>query len=146
VCANVEFPSPHALIRDAVATAAGVDPDADPWRPERAVWPLLEVVDAAIGEPWLAELARHLGRDEDPRDPAAQTRAARRLGAVRHLASLFDRYALYRPEMVRGWLAGRADDHWQAELLRRLRARIGEPGPAERTQDACAALTDDPAL
>ncbi|HWV84318.1 MAG TPA: exodeoxyribonuclease V subunit gamma [Capillimicrobium sp.] len=146
VCANVDFPSPHALIRDAVASAAGVDPDADPWRPERAVWPLLEVVDAAIDEPWLAELARHIGRDEDPRDPAAQTRAARRLGAVRHLASLFDRYALYRPEMVRGWLAGRADDHWQAELLRRLRARIGEPGPAERTQDACAALTDDPAL
>lgn len=145
VCANVAFPSPHDLVRDAVAAAAGVDPETDPWRPERAAWPLLDVVDEAIAEPWLAELARHIGRDQDPSDPAAETRAARRLGAVRHLAGLFDRYAVHRPEMVRGWLAG-ADGHWQAELLRRLRARIGRPGPAERTRDACAALAADPAL
>src|ERR687893_2960106 len=41
VCAHVEFPSPGRVVRAAVATASGVDPDADPWEPERAVWPLL---------------------------------------------------------------------------------------------------------
>src|ERR1044071_5925857 len=39
VCANVDFPPPGRLIADAIATASGIDPDTDPWRPERAVWP-----------------------------------------------------------------------------------------------------------
>ena len=57
VCANVDFPSPGRLVADAVAAASGIDPDADPWRPERAVWPLLEIVDASLDEPWLSALA-----------------------------------------------------------------------------------------
>src|SRR4051794_36508690 len=43
VCANVEFPFPRRLVEDSVAAASGVDPDQDSWRPERAVWRLLEV-------------------------------------------------------------------------------------------------------
>ena len=46
ICANVAFPSPRRVIDDALAAASGIDPDEDPWRPGRAVWPLLEVVDA----------------------------------------------------------------------------------------------------
>src|SRR3954465_14310378 len=42
VCANVEFPFPHRLAGDAVATASGVDPAADPWTPARARWPPLD--------------------------------------------------------------------------------------------------------
>src|SRR3954454_1861702 len=60
VCANVDFPFPQRLVGDAVALAAGIAPDADPWRPERAVWPLLEVVDECIEDDWLERLARHL--------------------------------------------------------------------------------------
>ena len=41
ICANVEFPSPHRLVTDAVAAASGIDPAEDPWLPERSVWPLL---------------------------------------------------------------------------------------------------------
>src|SRR5207247_9629488 len=44
VCANVEFPFPGRLVNGAVAAAAGVDRESDPWLPERSVWPLLEVV------------------------------------------------------------------------------------------------------
>src|SRR5215210_71679 len=44
VCANVEFPSPRRLVAGAVAAASGLDPDHDPWLPERSVWALLEVV------------------------------------------------------------------------------------------------------
>src|SRR5215207_11433107 len=43
VCANVGFPFPRRLVDDAVAVARGIDPDEDPWRPDRSVWPLLEV-------------------------------------------------------------------------------------------------------
>src|SRR5437667_12518077 len=61
VCANVEFPFPGRLVNGVVATATGVDREADPWLPERSVWPLLHVVESSIGESWLASLAAHLG-------------------------------------------------------------------------------------
>jgi exodeoxyribonuclease V gamma subunit len=113
-----------------VAAAMGIEPDADPWLPERAVWPLLEIVDGALHEPWLRPLAT-----------AAE--GSRRFAAVRHLAELYDAYGLHRPEMVRAWASG-SDDHWQAELWRRLNAAIGMPGPAERVDDACERLRAEP--
>jgi exodeoxyribonuclease V gamma subunit len=122
ICANVEFPFPRRLTGDAVAAASGIEPDADPWLPERMVWPLLEVVDEAPPFP-----------------------LARRFAAAQHLAALFDRYALHRPEMVRGWASG-ADHHWQAGLWRRLNDRIPEPDPAARAEHACARLRATPEL
>jgi exodeoxyribonuclease V gamma subunit len=144
VCANVDFPPPRRLAGDAVAAASGIDPETDPWLPERAVWPLLEIVDEALGEPWLARLAGHLGADGD--DPSLR---GRRFTVVRHLADLFDRYALHRPEMVAAWVRGDGaggEAAWQAELWRRLRDRLSVPGPAERTAVACARLRDDPSV
>ena len=150
VCANVAFPWPRKLVGDAVAAASGVDPEQDPWLPERAIWQLLEVVDESLGEPWLRTVSAHLGSAGDP------VRRARRLSTVRHLAELFDRYALHRPEMINAWNTGAdtdgsrnvpADtDAWQPELWRRLRARIGVPGPAERLAHACARLRQDPSV
>ncbi len=144
ICANVAFPFPRALARDAVSAAAGIEPDADPWLPERAVWPLLEVVGESLEEPWLRSLANHLGEEDDA------ARRARRFGAVRHVAELFDRYALHRPAMVRGWARGEvelpAEAGWQAKLWRRLRARLDEPSPAERIEAACERLRADPSL
>jgi exodeoxyribonuclease V gamma subunit len=144
VCANVEFPFPHRLVGDAIATASGIDPETDPWSPARAVWPLLEVVGECLEEPWLRSLAIHLG------DPDDADRRARRFATLRHLAELFDRYALHRPEMVRGWARGEVDvpdeAAWQAELWRRLRRRLNEPSPAERLEPACGRLQHDPSL
>ncbi|MET0818546.1 MAG: exodeoxyribonuclease V subunit gamma, partial [Solirubrobacteraceae bacterium] len=137
VCANVLFPSPRVLLADAVAAGSGVDPAADPWRPERMAWTLLEVVEECLEEPWLRTLREHLEGGAEPR--------ARRLTAVRHLAALFDRYALHRPELVRSWTAGEGDG-WQPELWRRLRARIGRADPAERIAGACARIAAEPEL
>src|SRR4051794_30332364 len=123
ICANVEFPFPRTLTGDAVAAASGIAPDADPWVPERLVWPLLDVVGEARDEDWLA--------------PHLPTEAARRFAAVRHLAQLFDRYALHRPEVLSG-------DHWQGELWRRLAERIPEPDPAARMASAFARLRAAP--
>ena len=136
VCANVDFPPPARLVGEAVAAASGIDGETDPWLPGRAVWPLLEVVDRCLHEPWLGVLARHL---------EGETRHARRFSTVRHLADLFDRYALHRPDMVEAWRAGE-DTRWQAELWRRLDARLVEPGPAERLRGACERLAEEPGL
>jgi exodeoxyribonuclease V gamma subunit len=153
VCANVLFPTPYRLIADAVAVASGVDPDADPWLPERLVWPLLDVVDESLGEPWMGALSSYLGAGAAESDAI---RRERRLPIVHHLAVLFDRYALHRPAMLQAWAAGRDRDAsdsslaegaaWQAELWRRLRARVDTPGPAERRATACERLAGDPSL
>ncbi len=161
VCANVAFPSPASLITAAVAQATGIEPASDPWLPERSLWPLLEAVEESLGEPWLAPLAAHLGARErqatDGRtvEPGEDRgRQDRRLAAVRHLADLYDRYALHRPAMLRAWAEGRdvggdqaplaRDVAWQAELWRRLRARLEAPSFAERLADACRRLAENP--
>src|SRR5262245_36032714 len=48
VCANIDFPPPGALVGLAVGAATGVARDTDPWIAARSVWPLLEVIDAAL--------------------------------------------------------------------------------------------------
>ena len=148
VCANVDFPSPGRLIRDAVAKGSGIQPDQDPWLPERLTWHLLAIVDADPTAPMLGPMRAHVGgRDDDG------TGLAHRLGAVRHVADLFDRYGVHRPAMVRRWQAGDdvgpddrplPDRHrWQPDLWRAVSDRLGLLSFAERHAAAIDALRDD---
>lgn len=151
VCANVRFDAPGRVVAQAVAAVLGVAPEDDPWHPGRLVWDVVDVVDAALAEPWCAPLARYLGADGDDEDP----RRSRRVRTAQHVARLFTSYAAQRPQMVLGWAEGRDDDGagaplrpgagWQPELWRRLRAHLGTPSPAERLDDAVALLREDPA-
>lgn len=162
VCANVEFPFPGRLVGDVLAEATGVDRHEDPWRPERLVWPLLDVIDESADEPWMALLATHLGQRPRPGGDRVdglsgnagdvtddELRHARRFATARHIADLFDSYGIYRPDMVLGWLdAGPgspapdiADDaQWQPRLWHVLRQRVERPSPPERIARACARL------
>ncbi|MFE9576671.1 exodeoxyribonuclease V subunit gamma [Nocardia sp. NPDC006044] len=150
VAANIQFPSPSALVTAALAAASGVRPEDDPWAGERVVWTLLRVIDASLGEPWCAVLARHLGAN----DPAGHDhRIGRRYATAAHVAALFDSYAAQRPGLILDWAAGSDTDGagnpvpgdllWQPELWRRLRAESGAPSPAERLEAACARLRAD---
>jgi exodeoxyribonuclease V gamma subunit len=143
VCATLEFPFPGRIVDDAVARATGVDPTTDPWRTERLVWRLLEVVGPIEDPAVLGPLAVHL-REVDG------SRSDRRFAAVHRVADLFDRYGVHRPAMLRAWAAGDdldgvgdplpARGRWQAALWRELRASVGIDSPAERLEAACAAL------
>jgi len=142
VCANIAFPFPGTLVGGALACAAGADPKGDPWVPERAVWPLIEVVEEHFDEPWLAPLAQHMRN-------SATAEGSRRFSSIRHVADLFDRYAVHRPDMLQRWAAGSPqldETQWQFELWRLLRERLGEQSPAERLVDACRRLEEEPEL
>jgi exodeoxyribonuclease V gamma subunit len=142
VCANIAFPFPGALVSAALARATGNDPKADPWLPERAVWPLMEVVEEHFDEPWLAPLAQHIRKSGVLKDRSAAG-TPKRFSIVRHMADLFDRYGVHRPDMLQRWAAGlpQLDEApWQFELWRLLRERIDRPSPAEHLQDACLEL------
>jgi exodeoxyribonuclease V gamma subunit len=150
ICANVEFPFPGRLIGGAIATAGGIDPDDDPWPPERSVWPLLDVVERCRDEPWLGQLATHLASS------GGNQGAERRFGRIRLIAELYHQYGIRRPAMLQEWAAGN-DAYasgeplpdsalWQAALWRELRAAIGVRSPAERLSDACARLREAPEI
>ena len=142
VCAHIDFPFPGTLVGRALSLAADTDPDADPWQPERAVWPLIEVVEAHFDEPWLAPLSQHIRNSGNPDE-------SRRFSSIRHVADLFDRYAVHRPDMLQRWAKGLAElgeAPWQVELWSLLRERIGRPSPAERLLDACRRLRREPEL
>ncbi|ASF06602.1 exodeoxyribonuclease V gamma chain [Nocardia brasiliensis NBRC 14402] len=153
VAANIQFPSPAALVTAALAAASGIRPEDDPWAPDNLVWTLLRVIDASLGQPWCAVLTRHLGaQDGAGRDH----RIGRRYATAAHLAALFDSYASQRPALIVAWAAASDTDGagnpvpedllWQPELWRRLRAEVGTPSPAERLDAACARLRAEPEL
>jgi len=135
VCAGVRFLSPHSL----VAMLLGKERD-DAWDPDRMVWPLLDVIDEAMGEPWCATLSTHLGCGVDGDE--GELRRSRRYSVARRIAGLFASYAVQRPRLVTDWREGldtdgagnKLDDDllWQAELWRRLVKRVGEVPPDVR--------------
>ncbi len=149
VCAGVSFRSPRSL----VAEILGVEED-DRWSPDALVWPLLQVVDAHLGEDWCRALSLHLGHGEQGED--AELRRGRRYAVARRLAGLFASYAAQRPALLEDWESGRDTDgsgpgaelapdlSWQAELWRRLVAAVPAPSPVARLATTCAVLREDP--
>ncbi|WP_433666145.1 exodeoxyribonuclease V subunit gamma [Nocardia sp. CA-136227] len=151
ISANIDFADPAALVSAILAEATGVDPEQDPWSPERLVWTLLPVLDDVLSEPWSAVLARHLGHGD-----AGGHRVGRRYATAARIAALFDSYGTQRPAMITEWAAGGDTDGaghdlppdlvWQAMLWRRVRGVVGVPSPAERLAAACARLRAEPSI
>ena len=147
VCAAVAFRSPGSLVAEITGAR-----DDDPWAPEALAWPLLDVIDDNLDEPWAATLARHLGREHTGDE--AELRLGRRFSVARRLARLFASYAGQRPTLVADWSAGGDTDGagrdlapdlaWQAELWRRLVERVDAPSPLERHTATVARLREDP--
>jgi exodeoxyribonuclease V gamma subunit len=160
VCANLEFPFPGSLVARATAMATGIDPDADPWAAERLVWPLIELIDRHAEDPVLAPLMQHLAASTPRPGPGSADPVAgrpppvrlRRFATARHVADLFDRYAVHRPDMVRAWAEGLDEGAvgegtpWQPHLWRLARQRVGTPSPAERLTDAEVRMRADRAV
>ncbi|MET3962070.1 exodeoxyribonuclease V gamma subunit [Marmoricola sp. OAE513] len=135
VCAGVDFRSPGSLIAEVLGTR-----DEDPWSTDALMWPLLRVIDAAVGEPWARVLGDHLGHGVAGEE--GDLRRGRRLAVSRRLAGLFASYAVQRPALLADWEAGGTGDGggttlpddlaWQPELWRRTVAAVGGPSPVVR--------------
>lgn len=141
VCAGVAFRSPASLIAEISGTG-----EDDPWSPEVMTWPLLEVIDASLDEPWCAALAQHLGQFS-VRPDERELRRGRRYSVARRLAGLFASYARQRPDLLRAWLAGDTaglpeDLAWQPQLWRRLVDMMGIDPPHVRHGTTVAQLRE----
>ena len=142
VCAGVSFRSPASLIAEIVGTVA-----EDAWSPEAMTWPLLQVIDSSLAEPWCRTLAKHLGHFDVGDE--AELRLGRRYSVARRLAGLFASYARQRPGLLVDWLDGDvgdldADLLWQPELWRALVAAIPADPPHVRHRKTLARLREGP--
>ena len=142
VCAGVEFRNPRSLLAEITGTT-----DEDPWAPDAMVWPLLEVIDESLDEPWCATLATHLGRFETS-DEERELRLGRRYAVARRIAGLFASYASQRPALLVDWLDGNvdlpSDVDWQPPLWRALADRVQVDPPHVRQQKTIARLRESP--
>jgi exodeoxyribonuclease V gamma subunit len=130
ICAGIAFRNPRSLIAEIAGTV-----DDDPWSPGAMVWPLLEVIDASLDEPWCRTLATHLGHFEAGEEK--ELRQGRRYAVARRLAGLFSSYARQRPQLLIDWERDSAGDidldlQWQPPLWRALLARVDADPPHVR--------------
>lgn len=142
VCAGVSLRNPQSLIAEITGTV-----EEDPWSSAAMTWPLLEVMDASLDEPWCHTLATHVGHFDT--GPEAHLRRGRRYSVARRLAGLFASYARQRPALLADWLAGRtpdldADLAWQPKLWQALVATIGVDPPHIRHGTTVARLRAGP--
>lgn len=142
ICAGIAFRNPGSLIAELTGTV-----DDDPWSPDAMVWPLLEVIDESLDQPWCTTLATHLGHFEHEEEK--ELRQGRRYAVARRLAGLFASYARQRPQLLVDWLDGNTQEldedlHWQPELWRNLADRIDNDPPHIRHQKTVATLKESP--
>ncbi|MBW0012988.1 exodeoxyribonuclease V subunit gamma [Mycobacterium sp.] len=142
VCAAVAFRSPASLLAEISGTV-----DDDPWSPEAMTWPLLDVIDCSLDEPWCRALATHLGHFDTSEE--AELRRGRRYAVARRLAGLFAAYARQRPQLLIDWLDGNPGDLdedllWQPELWRALSARVEAEPPHVRHRQTVLRLREAP--
>ena len=97
VCAGISFMSTGRLLRH-------LGDQGQFWHPRQLAWRLLQAIGAAGDEPQLEQLRRHL----------AGSRSA--YPVALRIASLFQRYLLWRPALVRRWEAGENCDETGTEL------------------------------
>lgn len=141
VCAGVQFRNPHSLIAEITGTA-----DDDPWSPDAMVWPLLEVVDESLDQPWCRTLATHLGHFATGEEK--ELRQGRRYAVARRIAGLFASYARQRPRLLADWRDGTvdldADLGWQPPLWQALVDRVDADPPHVRHRETVARLRKSP--
>ena len=127
ICAQVKFPFPEAFIQQLLDDVLGPQPDAD-----RLTWSRGTL---ALG---LLEI------EADADTPVT----ARDLSSAAQLATVFDRYGLYRPSLARHWSGLDCPDpprvpdalQWQAKLWRDLSKRQGSAHFAARAAQATTAI------
>ena len=127
VWANPWFPFPRALIEWVLGELDAGQPDgAKAYDRARMKWTVAELLLQAPP----TDLASYLSapRDDD-----------RLLRLSTSIASVFDEYVMYRPDLLDRWVKGE-EDAWQADLWRRVVDQLGPHDLASRIDKGIGAF------
>ncbi len=127
IWSNPSFPFPRSAIEQVLDDMAlGASGQSKAYDPARLKWTIAEL----LHEETPPILRTYLGQKADP---------DRVLRLASSLSVMFDEYVVYRPAMLRSWVAG-SDSQWQAELWRRIANRLGPHDLASRIDHARTVL------
>ena len=119
VLANIRFRFPEETIWMILRGFLGEGPDKNPYTKEGMAWKIFDLLPALTRkeEEIFAPVARYIGT-------SGERSADRIFRLCRQVATLFDSYQAYRPELIMDWQAGRfptGANCWQGLLWRSLR-------------------------
>jgi exodeoxyribonuclease V gamma subunit len=130
VAANLSYPLPASFVWQLARDLLGDLPEEDALALEPMAWRIFGALPGLLAEPAFTPLRHYLAADA-----ASGAAAVRRWQLATRIADAFDRYQLYRPDLIRGWSDpdGRGDgagatgeDAWQPILWRHLIERLGQ--------------------
>lgn len=138
VGANLRFPFAASYVWELIARIVTGVPQASPLEPEVLKWRIAALLPRFAREPRHTALARYLADG----DPLKAYQLADRL------ATVFDRYLVYRPRAIEAWTRGEprdaaGDEAWQAALWREIFAGLPEAARHNPRERFLAAIDSD---
>lgn len=127
IWSNPCFPFPRALIEDVLDDLdLGPSEQAKAYDPARLKWTIAQMLIESAP----ADLNRYLG------SPPDRDRALRLASSI---ADVFDRYVVYRPELLKRWVESPGSD-WQAHLWKQVATQLGPHDLSVRIEKAVSSL------
>ena len=110
IAANFEYQQVGPWIWQLVARLMQVAPQADPYSEQAMGWQVFKLLPGLLDESGFGLLSGYLDKDDS---------GIKRWQLSQRIAHCFDRYQLYRPQMITDWVESR-ENHWQAKLWRAI--------------------------
>lgn len=131
VCANIHFLFPQKFVATLFDEALPDRAAGKFYAPDILAWRIMALLPALLARPEFETLRRYV----------EQTRAELRLFQLAgKIASSFDRYLAFRPQLILDWERGR-EDHWQAILWREISRSAPGLHPPALAEEFSAALS-----
>jgi exodeoxyribonuclease V gamma subunit len=130
VFANVKFRFPEETIWMILRGFIGRGPEKNPYTKEGMAWRIFHLLPELLKnqETDFSQVSRYLGANLGKED------ANRSFRLCRQVATLYDSYLTYRPEMIMDWMAGKLPERgnrWQGVLWQHLRREFKEESMPE---------------
>lgn len=134
VVANVRFPFPQHLVDQALRSVLPSEESPGEDQRRSIYWSVAAQLANRAADKGFDEVQRYLQRG-DGHFPSAR----KRFQLAEQVARLFERYMVYRPELVEGWGAGQ-EEGWQPELWRGLGPNVLDTHPGARLKEYLSAV------
>ena len=132
VWAGGRFPFPRRFVDEILRATLGDAAPLSGFSADHLLWPVMAELPEHLEHGAFTEVARFIDHD-------AGSGGRGQFQLARRIATAFEQYVVFRPQMVLQWEAGR-EDHWQARLWRSVSKRLGGRHPAALARDLFAAL------
>ena len=137
IAANIDFQFPAAFVWQALRALVPDLPKQSQFDAAPLTWRLMRLLSPLLAEPAFRAIDRYLQDDADGR---------KRYQLCGRVATVFNDYLVYRPQMILGWGRGRrstesADEAWQLRLWQAVTREVGD-GHRARLLERFAALPD----